>query len=93
MFTDDFDGLKWLDDIACAELDLDDFFVAAGHTISENVLNVCRRCPVRRQCVEHSYRREIDAGYLGGLSPSQRRQLSLDEALAFIAQDHSTAGR
>lgn len=88
--TDDFGGLRWLDDVACVDLELDDFFVAAGHTISENVLNVCRRCPVRVQCVEHSYKREIDAGYLGGLSPSQRRQLSLDEALEFIAGDEPT---
>lgn len=91
MFTEDFDGLKWLDDIACAELDLDDFFVAAGHTISENVLSVCRRCPVRKQCVEHAYRREIDAGYLGGLSPSQRRQLSLPEALRVIEADEASS--
>ena len=82
--NDDFEGLKWLDKIACADLDLDDFFVAAGHTISEVVLNVCRRCPVRAQCVEHAYRREIDAGYLGGLSPSQRRQMTLDQALEEI---------
>ena len=90
MPADDFDGLKWLDHIACAELELDDFFVAAGHTISEVVLNVCRRCPVRVQCVEHAYHREIDAGYLGGLSPSQRRQLSLKEALKVIEKDPPT---
>lgn len=92
MPADDFDGLKWLDHIACAELDLDDFFVAAGHTISEVVLDVCRSCPVRVQCVEHAYRREIDAGYLGGLSPSQRRQLSLAEALEVVGRESSANG-
>lgn len=87
MPADDFDGLKWLDKVACADLPTEDFFVAAGHTISEVVLDVCRSCPVRVQCVEHAYNREIDAGYLGGLSPSQRRQLSLDEALELVEQE------
>lgn len=86
-FQDDFDGLKWLDDAACEDLELDDFFVAAGHTISESVLNVCRSCPVRVNCVEHAYKRELDSGYFGGLSPSQRRSLSLAEALHFISED------
>lgn len=93
LIHDDFDGLKWLDDIACADLELDDFFVAAGHTISETVLDVCRTCPVRAECVRHAYSREIDAGYLGGLSPSQRRQLSLLEALRFIEGDTPTRTR
>lgn len=84
---DDFDGLRWLNDAACADLELDDFFVAAGHTISESVLNICRSCPVRRECVEHVYQRDLDSGYFGGLSPSQRRSMSLEQALVFIKKD------
>jgi WhiB family redox-sensing transcriptional regulator len=90
--ADDFDGLKWLDNAACADLDLDDFFVAAGHTISDAVLNICKSCPVRRECVEHVYRRDLDSGYFGGLSPSQRRSMSLQEALAFIEGDRPAQG-
>lgn len=84
---DDFDGLKWLDEAACEDLELDDFFVAAGHTISEVVLDICRSCPVRSNCVEHVYRRELDSGYFGGLSPSQRRSMDLEQALDFVKKD------
>ena len=31
------------------------FFVDAGHVISEETLNVCRACPVRRECIIHAY--------------------------------------
>jgi WhiB family transcriptional regulator, redox-sensing transcriptional regulator len=83
----DHDGLKWLDYAACSDMDLDDFFVAAGHTITPETLQVCRSCPVRRACVEHAYTRGIDAGYLGGMSPSQRAQMTMLEALDFIRRD------
>lgn len=84
LIDDDFEGLQWLDHARCADRDLGAFFVEAGHTISEDVLALCRACPVRRECVSHAYRREIDAGYFGGLSPSQRRQMTLAQALATI---------
>jgi WhiB family transcriptional regulator, redox-sensing transcriptional regulator len=85
--NDDFDGMRWLDQIACKDCDPDDFFVAAGHTISEMVLELCRTCPVRQQCLKHAYDRGIDAGYLAGLSPSERRRLSYEDAVAFLEKD------
>ena len=45
----------WLDQAACAGLPIESFFVQAGHVIDEEVLNVCRACPVRRDCLRHSY--------------------------------------
>lgn len=87
MESDDFEGMRWLDHIACRDCDPDDFFVAAGHTISEMVLEMCRVCPVRKQCLQHAYDRGIDAGYLAGLSPSERRRLSYAEALEHIEND------
>ena len=88
----DDEGLRWLDDAACAEKNINDFFVEAGHVISEEVLEVCRRCPVRRQCLEVAYdpRFNITGGYFGGLSPGQRRELDIDQALEFIANDLPT---
>jgi hypothetical protein len=85
----DDEGLRWLDDAACAEKNINDFFVEAGHVISEEVLEVCRRCPVRRQCLEVAYdpRFNITGGYFGGLSPGQRREMDLDQALEFVATD------
>lgn len=77
----------WLDQSACDSMDIDDFFVEAGHTISSDTVNVCRGCPVRAACVTHAYERRISGGYFGGMSPGQRRELSLAEALRFIAND------
>lgn len=80
-------GNEWLDEAACAELDIRDFFVEAGHVIEDRVLNTCRSCPVRRECVTHAYEREVTGGYFGGMSPGQRRDMTLKEALVFIETD------
>ena len=79
--------LRWLDDAACAEMDPGDFFVDAGHTIKQEVLNVCRGCPVREQCLRHAYTHQISGGYFGGMSPGQRRTMDLAAALEFIKHD------
>ncbi|MFM7088553.1 MAG: WhiB family transcriptional regulator [Candidatus Paceibacterota bacterium] len=83
------DGDDWLDDAACAALNIDDFFVQAGHVIDERILNTCRGCPVRVQCVKHSYNANLNitGGYFGGLSPGQRRDFSIGEALDYIKSD------
>lgn len=80
-------GDEWLDRANCKDLDIKDFFVEAGHVIEDSVLNTCKTCPVRRECVMHAYRREVTGGYFGGLSPGQRRDMTLDEALEFIKTD------
>lgn len=79
--------LSWLDRIACADMEGELFFVEAGHVIDEATLDVCRRCPVRVNCIEHAYRLNCTSGYFGGLSPGQRRQLTLSEALAVVTGD------
>lgn len=86
---------EWLADALCTTardpggvpLALDAFFVEAGHIIDPDVLDLCRRCPVRADCLRYAYTRGIGAGYFGGLSPGQRRTMDVDEALAFIATD------
>ena len=79
--------LRWLDDAGCADLDISDFFVDAGHVISEEVLEICRGCPVRLECAEHSYDQNISGGYFAGISPGQRRDMSKEEALDYIRGD------
>lgn len=80
--------LRWLDDSGCAELDITDFFVEAGHVISEEVLEICRTCPVRKECVSHAFGRGIVGGYFGGISPGQRRDMKdVEEAYAYIDND------
>jgi WhiB family redox-sensing transcriptional regulator len=87
----DDNAMLWLDHAACADLDIGDFFVAAGHTISEETRATCRRCPVRENCVQHFYALDISAGYGGGLSPSQRRSMTLAEALTSVRAETQQA--
>jgi len=77
----------WLNNTACTDLTIGHFFVEAGHAISEDVLNVCRGCVVRRECLEHAYAMGIGGGYFGGMSPGQRRSLNLAQARRFIESD------
>lgn len=81
------DELDWISHAACRDVDPNRFFVATGHSIAESELELCRSCPVRRECVTRAYDLAIRPGYFGGLSPSYREQHSIDEALAQIGVD------
>lgn len=66
----------WVERAACGDLDLDQldmFFVEAGRTLSKEAVALCESCPVRAECLDHAFRREIGGGYFGGMSPSKRR--------------------
>lgn len=86
---------SWLDNIACADQPIEAFFVQAGHIIDEEVLNVCRACPVRVDCLKHAYNEDLNitGGYFGGMSPGQRREMSLEEALEYAKTDTADAPR
>jgi WhiB family redox-sensing transcriptional regulator len=80
--------MLWLDEAACGNLPLEQlnmFFVEAGHAIAATTIAMCRRCPVRSECLEHAYGNDIASGYFGGASPGQRRLLSPTGAAAVIA--------
>ncbi|CAB4576897.1 MAG: WhiB family transcriptional regulator [Actinobacteria bacterium] len=82
--------LPWLEHAACGDLELDQldlFFVEAGRTIAASTVALCRKCPVRRECLDHAYEHEIVSGYFGGVSPGRRRVLSHAEAVAEIQRD------
>lgn len=85
----DDEGLRWLDNANCADRDINEFFVEAGHVISDDILEICRRCPVRKECVDVAYnpRWNITGGYFGGLSPGQRREFSKKQAHDYIDND------
>lgn len=73
----DHDGLKWLDDIACVDVDITNnpFFVRAGNSLSPEHRAMCQGCPVREQCTMHGFLPTPKiAGYFGATSPSQRRR-------------------
>lgn len=89
--------LAWLQQAACAS-DSDGcapFFVSAGHVLDRDLRDRCRyHCPVRVECVWHAYFGGVDgtpieAGYLAGFSPGERKTLTVQEALARVAQDRS----
>lgn len=66
----------WVSRAACGDLPLDRldlFFVDAGRSLSKEAAAMCQTCPVRDQCLDHAYEREIAGGYFGGTSPSKRR--------------------
>lgn len=94
-FTDPYDPdqFKWLKQAACDDLELSDFFVEAGHVISSDVVAVCRTCPVRQECITHAYEQKLIGGYFGGMSPSKRKNKTLEEALAWAAEDTAKAVR
>ena len=79
--------LEWLEHAMCSDMDISDFFVEAGHTIDPGVINICRMCPVREDCIQHSYRMSISGGYFGGISPGQRRDMDLQAALRYAKKD------
>lgn len=89
VFREDMSAEKflWLNSTACSDLTIGHFFVEAGHAISEDVLNVCRGCSVRVECLEHAYAMGIGGGYFGGMSPGQRRNLNLAQARRFVDGD------
>jgi hypothetical protein len=82
--------LPWLDQASCGELELhqlDLFFVEAGRTIAASTIALCRKCPVRRQCLDHAYEHEIVSGYFGGISPGRRRVLTHAQAVDDLLAD------
>lgn len=71
--------MTWMLEAACRDQpleELEDYFVEAGRTISRQTVARCASCPVRLECLDHAYERQIASGYFGGLSPSKRRSLS-----------------
>jgi WhiB family redox-sensing transcriptional regulator len=81
------DGLRWLAQRSCRDIDIQQFFVDTGQAIDPQIQNVCRRCPVREECLTHAYRYGIEAGYFGGVSPGWRKRVTLVEALEQIRSD------
>ena len=82
--------LDWVQSAACGSLELEQlelFFVDAGRTLSREAAAICAGCSVRRECLDHAYEHEIAGGYFGGLSPSKRRTMPRDEALASLEGD------
>jgi WhiB family redox-sensing transcriptional regulator len=69
-------ALAWADRAACRGYDLDLFFSDAARNIHE-AKQICRRCPVREECLDEGLRAEDGSRYgiYGGLTPDERAEL------------------
>lgn len=69
----------WRDRAACRREDPDLFFPigTSGPALlqTEQAKAVCRRCPVREQCLEWALRTGQSIGVWGGTSETERRSL------------------
>lgn len=83
----DADDSLWMKRRGCADLSINDMFVSTGRMLDPEVEDVCRRCPVRAQCVVRAYTMNATKGYFGGLSPSARKRMTVEEAVAFVQAD------
>ena len=95
-------GFAWTDDANCRQLLFDDdgvldpeaaglFFVEAGHVITDNIKTLCRRCPVRKECLLHSYTgaggQVIVSGYFAGFSSGQRANAEFEDLYEIVVSE------
>lgn len=85
------DELEWVPRGQCVVegFNLMDYFVQAGHSISPEANEACQRCPVRLECLEWAYKKNLGAGYFGGLSHGTRKKLTLEEATAVVKAEQA----
>jgi len=67
-------GIDWRDRAACLTADPELFF--ATHKIDvERAKDICRKCPVIRECLMNALGQSNQHGVAGGLSESERKAL------------------
>jgi WhiB family transcriptional regulator, redox-sensing transcriptional regulator len=65
---------EWQLEAACASTNLDIFY-SAEHADMREAIGLCRRCPVRRPCLEAAVERGEWFGVWGGTTERERRRL------------------
>jgi WhiB family redox-sensing transcriptional regulator len=82
----------WMDAALCAGVDGDLFFPTRGED-SWQAKQICRRCPVRFECLEYALAHGERYGIWGGLTERERRQIrrirrqGLDDIRRFTTQN------
>lgn len=68
----------WRDQAACLGLEQELFFPmnSEGHQVL-SAKAACARCPVQEPCLDCALRNGADFGIWGGLTPQERRNLSI----------------
>lgn len=74
------------EDALCLQVDPDLFFPDSGQS-AEPAKRICRRCPVRAECLEYALRHGERFGVWGGLSERQRRMLAATDRGAGRTED------
>ncbi len=71
--------MRWWDSAACADEDPDLFFpVGESGPAAEQYARakaVCRRCPVRVECLDWALRTGTPSGVWGGLGEAERKRI------------------
>ncbi|HZR48714.1 MAG TPA: WhiB family transcriptional regulator [Streptosporangiaceae bacterium] len=65
---------QWAQHAVCADTDSEIFFPAHDDPGTE-AKQICRRCPVRRECLAFAITNDERFGIWGGLDPDERRNL------------------
>lgn len=69
----------WQEQAACLGMDPDIFFPKQGESTQE-AKAVCRRCPVKEECLELCLSREEKGGIWGGTSQKERKPMRKERA-------------
>ena len=65
---------SWQKDAACKSMDTNLFFLGQGRKISQEVIDVCAGCPVKKACLDHALLRE-EYGYWAGTNSATRTRM------------------
>lgn len=66
---------RWIEQALCAQVDPEIFFPDKGAN-PHAAIEVCRRCPVRKQCLEWALREREPYGVWGGTTAKRREELN-----------------
>lgn len=66
---------RWIEQALCAQVDPEIFFPDEGEKPFA-AIEVCRRCPVRKQCLEWALREREPYGVWGGTTAKRREELN-----------------
>lgn len=71
-------GPRWRDEAACLGLEQELFFPVnnEGHQVL-SAKAACAGCPVQQPCLDWALRNGADFGIWGGLTPQERRDVSI----------------
>jgi WhiB family transcriptional regulator, redox-sensing transcriptional regulator len=71
--------LAWKDDGACRGANPDLWFIKSPEFV-DAARQICERCPVRRDCLEHALNTPEEYGMWGGVTEQERRAIKRKRA-------------